>query len=328
MQVDRRTNPGRLRRLAEELAEELPDVHAAVHDHELIVDELDYAERPPRHERRVPSYGSFVHPVREITEWAAVTGLTVVSDSSHTGEGDVDRRYADGIASWVVRPRDGSFHVVVFDRPAGSERDLVVLAEASGATVIQRHPSGVVRLAGSFGVARFDGFGWHVEPAIGSWLTSTACGVDERRSEVFEHLIRFAVHDLGAGGVGATLVFRPADAPDGAFGGGRLEQHLPVPPAFSLLRATDLAPLRHVLGQSDGAAVFDVGGSLRALGVRLVPSVEAESHVEALGGTRHTSARRFSYDEPASIVVTVSDDGPVTVFRRGRVVARSGTAPS
>lgn len=320
MQGDRRSSPGRLRRLTEELADELPQVHAAVHDHALVVDELDYAERPPRHERRVPSYGSFVAPERDIADWAAVTGLTVVSDTSHTGDGEVDRRYADGIASWVVRPGDGSFHVVVFDRPTGSERDLVVLAEASGATIVQRHPSGVVRLAGSFGVARFDGFGWHVEPAVGSWLTSAACGLADEWSTAFEHLIRFAVHDLGAGGVGATLVFRPAAAPEPP----GLERHLPVPPTFNLARPTDLAPLRHVLGQSDGAAVFDVAGSLRALGVRLVPSIEAEAVVEPFGGTRHTSARRYSYDDPESAVVTVSEDGPVTVFRRGRVVARSG----
>lgn len=324
MQGDRRSSPGRLRRLTEELADELPQVHAAVHDHALVVDELDYAERPPRHERRVPSYGSFVAPERDIADWAAVTGLTVVSDTSHTGDGEVDRRYADGIASWVVRPADGSFHVVVFDRPAGSERDLVVLAEASGATLVQRHPSGVVRLAGSFGVARFDGFGWHVEPAIHSWLTGAACGLDDDRSSAFEHLIRFAVHDLGAGGIGATLVFRPDDAPLGE----GLEHHLPVPPTLDLRRATDLAPLRHVLGQSDGAAVFDVGGALRALGVRLVPSAEAEARVGAFGGTRHTSARRYSHDDPASVVVTVSEDGPVTVFRHGRVVARSGTTAS
>ena len=37
----------------------------------------------------------------------------------------------------------------MFDRPAGSERDLVVLAETMGATIVQRHPNGSVRIVGA-----------------------------------------------------------------------------------------------------------------------------------------------------------------------------------
>ncbi len=50
---------GRLRRLAEELSEEgmafLLDGASAV-----LLEELDYALRPPVHERRIPSYGSIL----------------------------------------------------------------------------------------------------------------------------------------------------------------------------------------------------------------------------------------------------------------------------
>ena len=72
-----------------------------------------------------------------------------------------------------------------------------------------------------------------------------------------------------------------------------------------------------------GAALFDRDGVLRRLGVRLVPSASAEASVDALGGTRHTSGRRYSYDEPHATVVVVSEDGPVTVLRHGRIVGRS-----
>jgi hypothetical protein len=78
-----------------------------------------------------------------------------------------------------------------------------------------------------------------------------------------------------------------------------------------------------VLGQIDGAAVFDRDGVLRQLGVRLVPSAVAEADVEGLRGMRHTSGRRFSYDEPDATVIVVSDDGPVTVLRAGRVLGSS-----
>ena len=58
------------------------------------------------------------------------------------------RRFADGLSSWLVRRTDGTNEWMVFDRPAGSERDLVVLASVLDATIIQRHPAGSVRVVG------------------------------------------------------------------------------------------------------------------------------------------------------------------------------------
>ena len=81
--------------------------------------------------------------------------------------------------------------------------------------------------------------------------------------------------------------------------------------------ATHLAPLRHALTQVDGAAVFDGEGVLRQLGVRLIPSSAAEAEVDPLGGTRHTSAHRYSHDDPRATVVAVSEDGPVSLLRHG-----------
>jgi DNA integrity scanning protein DisA with diadenylate cyclase activity len=54
-----------------------------------------------------------------------------------------------------------------------------------------------------------------------------------------------------------------------------------------------------------------------------VPSNHAEQIVEPIGGTRHTSARRYSHDDPLATVIAISDDGPVSVFRNGKVLANS-----
>ena len=59
---------------------------------------------------------------------------------------------------------------------------------------------------------------------------------------------------------------------------------------------------------------------LRQLGVRLIPSSAAEAEVDPLGGTRHTSARRYSHDDPRATVVAVSEDGPVSVLRAGELL--------
>jgi hypothetical protein len=225
----------------------------------------------------------------------------------------------------VIRSVVGHGHatideLAVFDRPAGSERDLVVLAEAMGATVVQRHPTGVVRMVGTFGVLRWAGLSWHHEPPIASWIDSLhACGAHGDR-DVIEGMLEFAVHDLGARGIGALLVYRPDDDAPPSY-----EVRLPTPPPLRIGVPSNLAPLRHVLSQVDGAAVFDATGTLRELGVRLVPSPEAESDVAGFRGMRHTSGRRYSFDDRMATVVVVSEDGPVTVLRAGELLGSSST---
>ncbi|MDE3086812.1 MAG: diadenylate cyclase [Acidobacteriota bacterium] len=307
----------RLRRLADELAEIGLPAFADRSLFDLVVEEADHALRPRVHERRVVGSGAIVGPTTESTAWGAGTALTILRIPVKGQPLEDARRFADGLSSWLVRRAGGDHEWLMFDRPAGSERDLVVLADTLGATLVQRHPSGTVRIVGRFGVLRTEGFDWHHEPPVED-LAAAVADPEVASPEITKALLEFAVHDLGAGGLGAVLVLRPG----GLVGPGG-EQRLPSPPALRVGTPFHLAPLRHALGQVDGAAVFDEHGVLRQLGVRLVPSPWAEREVAPLGGTRHTSARRYSYDEPQAVVVAVSEDGPVTVFRRGSLVGRS-----
>jgi hypothetical protein len=290
--------------------------------HPLAITEIDYALRPAVHERRIPSYGAIIAPGSEPDAWEHGTALAI----SRRPVGDTvtvaARRYADGQSSWLIRTVDGHDEWAVLDRPAGSERDLVVLAEVLDAVVVQRHPAGAVRVVGNFGVLRWNGLDWHHEPLVSTWIDLVdACRPTGNRP-VLETLLEFAVHDLGARGIGATLVYQPDDRLESSF-----EDRLAVPPPLQILRASDLAPLRHALAQIDGASLFDEAGVLRRIGVRLVPTARSEAEVDGLRGTRHTSGRRYSADDPGATVIVVSEDGPVTVMRAGHVVGASA-APS
>jgi hypothetical protein len=309
---------GRVRRLEEELDELDPTVLSAVADQRSLLEELVYAVRPQVHERRVPSYGAIVHPALKSARWFDKTRITVAHRRVEDLADAAVRRFADGITSFTVRGPKGINDLVVFDRSVSSERDLTIVAEASGATVIQRHPSGVVRAAGPFGVLRLLGYDWQLEPPLSRWLDVGACAVDPVSCAVLENLLRFAIHDVAARHVGATFVV----SADGKLASG-VERRYGRPPDFRIDRPADLAPLYHVLGQLDGAAVFDETGMLRELGVRLVPSLTAEESVDAFRGTRHTSALRYSFDDPRATLIVVSEDGPVSVMRAGRRLGRS-----
>ena len=185
---------------------------------------------------------------------------------------------------------------------------------------------------------RWDGLRWHFEPPISTWIDSVGVCGKHGDQGVLETILEFAVHDLGSRGIGALLVYQPdLTGPDLAAGdltaadlvaeaedrAPTFEIRLPVPPPLQISRPADLAPLRHVLAQIDGAAVLDVTGTLRQLGVRLVPSVEAESDVAGFRGMRHTSGRRYSFDDATATVIVVSEDGPVTVLRHGELLGSS-----
>lgn len=315
-------SPARLARLVDELAEAGLDLGGTEPWHAVAVRELDYALRPTVHERRVPSFGAFVAPTTDPSGWEAATNLAIELRS--TGRDvDVARRYADGMSSWLIRHADGRDEGAVFDRPAGSERDLVVLAEATGAVVVQRHPAGAVRVIGGFGVFRWDGIDWHHEPLVSTWIDAVRAEDVHGDRQVLETLLEFAVHDLGSRNIGATLLYRPDgdELPPG------VEDRLATPPPLQVGRPADLAPLRHALAQVDGAAVFDAAGTLRRIGARLVPSAAAEDGVDGYRGMRHTAGRRYSYDDPGATVIVVSEDGPVTVLRAGEILGRSGSTP-
>lgn len=315
---------GQLRRLVEELGEAGLDLDGSEPWHELAIVELDYARRPHVHERRIPSYGAFVNPTVSAWAWEEATDLTIERRPIGDRPTDAARRFADGVSSWLIRHVDGRDEWAVFDRPAGSERDLVVLAESLGAVVVQRHPAGLVRIVGDFGVYRWDTMTWHHEPRVSTWMETVTqvTGAGTKKRELVEMLLEFAVHDLGARNIGATLIYR-ADPTLRA----SIEQRLPAPPPLSIDRPADLAPLRHVLAQIDGAALFDDHGTLVEIGVRLVPSVEAETDVEGFRGMRHTSARRYSFDDPTAVVIVVSEEGPVTVLKGGQKLGASAPLP-
>ncbi|HUA95328.1 MAG TPA: diadenylate cyclase [Acidimicrobiales bacterium] len=307
----------RLARLAEELEESgLPPIIPGAPGR-VLLEEIDHALRPEVHERHVPSSGTIIDPRTAPGAWPSGTQLEI----THLGVAEAPprhiRRFVDGLSSWLVRrtepPGD---EWLVFDRPAGSERDLVVLADALDATVVQRHPVGVVRVVGRFGVLRWEGVRWWHAPPVSTRLAALDAEEDSRAIGVLEALLRLAVHDLGSLGIGALLVYRPGEARSAL-----VRERLPIPPALEVARATHLGPLRHALSQVDGAALFDGAGVLRHLGVELVPHPDPDLPVVPWGGTRHSAALRYSRDDPSAVVIVVSEDGPVTVVRDGAVVA-------
>jgi hypothetical protein len=281
--------------------------------------ELAYALRPQLHEGRVPSYGVLLPPGPVIAPDGGVSTLDTTVDLIPAQDLDLQfaRRFADGVTSFAVRASGSVDHLACFGRNMGEEYDLVGLQAAIGGLVIQRHPAGQVRVFGPSGIVRWDGTSWHHDAPVNAWIARLKMVAPGVMVEGVRPLLRFAIHKLGGRRIGATLIWRPTDHDVPA---NRHEPLIHNTPGLRLDKIGEEAALAHALAQTDGAALFDRHATLIGLGIRLAPSPAAEQTIGAFGGMRHTSALRYSHDDPHSIVIVVSDSGPVTLMHAGHAI--------
>jgi hypothetical protein len=277
----------------------------------LLLAELDYARHPHAHEGVAPRYGALLAtPDAMRRQPAGSLEIVDISDIPLA----VARRLADGRSSFVVRVVGNGERLICFDRTREYESSAVHLAVDTGALVVQRLGRGWVRLSTPQGVATWDGIQWSTKRLsidLASRIAPHAPGADP---SVLANIVELCTHWLGAGRVGATLVWSLAGDPREL---SRVGMGAAVEiPRLDLSHRAHFAALLNALSQYDRAALVDPGGIVATVGVQLRSSERSR----ALGpflGTRHTSALRFTADETSTLVFVVSSNGPLSVFCRG-----------
>ncbi len=311
------------KRLLSEMADDGVTIDADAALWPLLLDELGYARRPPQFERRTPLYGSMIVPedrsliaAGELVELVPLDGLAL----------DHARRFADGRSTYLVRRVDGSRSLATFRRNVQYEADMVEIQDDSGAYLVQRTPVlGVTRLFTPASTVEWTGYRWTARPNARTQLERLRPHLPQIAAPVLGGLLELAVHWLSPGRAGATLVLPGEHGPDGL----DLQHSTPSPPLSVKVRHHYPALLA-ALAQTDLATLVDPAGGVRRLGVGLQSSAEADAAVghrpgwatndggDRVWGMRHRSAARYTYDQPGAVAVVVSEDGPVTVFSRGK----------
>lgn len=342
----------RLARLYTELVEEQVPLPVDGPAGPALLAELSYALHPPVHEGRVPTFGAVVAtgsppfgPAAAAGDGAdgngsggngfgAPAGIAAASSRldhrpdveliGHALEPEMQRLAADGRSTFVWRRPDRPDGLLALARSHEDEADLVALRQRLGeVVVVQRERSGRVRAVTSEGVVIWNTVEWVFKPVATSHLRELTRLLPGVATDVLGSLLDLCVHSLSAAGVGATLVWW-------------LDDDEPTGLDRSTARAAcslTVADRRHhpallnILSQVDRAVVVRRTGELTEVDVALLTSAESGARVAASGGTRHSSARRFSYDQPRSVVFVVSEDGPVSVFSDGASAARVRVDP-
>ncbi|MHC4973595.1 MAG: diadenylate cyclase [Planctomycetota bacterium] len=272
----------------------------------VLLAELLHALKLPRHERTLPAYGSIIWPEEEVGADEQLAPSTL----------DEARALVNGTSSFVRRGKDGTLTVECFVRRIDSELEMVTLSDRCRGTIVQRTPSGVVKVCTSRDVVVYEQGVWYSKPYSSRFARMVMAAAPSAELAVVASVLRLAVHGLSAANIGATLILRIDRTPEKELRrvhAGTDVTYLPL----NVNRAVHIGPIAHLLARADGAMVLSRNGHVQKYGCLLTYTDRARDALEVTGGTRHTSAKCFSYDEPGTLVITVSEDGPVTVFSRG-----------
>jgi DNA integrity scanning protein DisA with diadenylate cyclase activity len=273
----------------------------------VLLVELLHALKLPRHERTLPAYGSIIWPEEVVDADEQLAPSTL----------DEARALVNGTSSFVRRGKDGELTVECFERRIDSELEMVMLSDTCRGTIVQRTPAGVVKVYTSRDVVVYEQGVWYSKPYSSRFARMVVSAVPSADLAVVHSVLRLAVHGLSAANIGATLVLRIDRTQEMDLQG----VHAGTDVSYLMLnvnRAVHIGPIAHLLARADGAMVLSRTGHVQEYACHLSYSDRARDALEVTGGTRHTSAKCYSYDEPRTLVMAVSEDGPVTVFSRGK----------
>ena len=224
-----------------------------------------YARNPPVHERRRPSYGCVVLPVRDLPTGGpeGVDIVELVDEGAHESA----RELADGLRTFVVRASQGGAALAYM---SAADDTLVHQATDINAWIVQRHPNGIVRVFGRERLFVFDNDEWAVKPyGHTRWLQlAHAIGADAAQLTVGMALLDLCLHVLSARRIGATFVWMVRG------GGEALDAHLQkqarqIAAPLNVRDAQLFEPLVTLLASVDGACIIDEAGSV--VGVKEFP---------------------------------------------------------
>lgn len=283
-----------------------------------LLGEILYGRRAPQHEGRPPQYGALVFD--GVPDWDSSPSPPVLIPSEGVPATEL-RRYADGRRCFTVVVPGQPAGLVAFDHAVDDELGAVRL-QRTGAVVVQRLPTGTVRVCSGSAVIIWTGSQWLYKPLADEYLRLVTRLAPHADVAVLGGLLELAVHTLAAARVGATLVWNVDGIAPHDPRGGLVEVTRSGPtPALSAARRPHFAALRSALGQTDLATIVAADGTVGPIGARLDHTLDAGRLVPPLGGARHTSARRFTYDVPSVLAVVASASGRVTIMSGGAVAA-------
>jgi hypothetical protein len=286
-----------------------------------VLSELSLVVIGEAHEGIIPSCGAIF--VEIASELFGVNYVLVPLEQI-----SMARKFANGIDCFILFEKDIFFGLVFFKEPLLNELVFVRAFPPSGGLFVQRGPTGTVKFFQGNSIILLENRNWFTKPLIkeAAWKISRC--VFEINHSILNRILEFSFHLVSPKPqVGATIVWWLKAIPTENTELQITGQDISVF-NFSILDESQSITFCHFLSQIDGATFLDSDGKFMRTGIHLKNSNKSRTIIPELKGTRHTSAQRFSYDYPDTLVITVSSDGPVSIFSDGVNISKLLIHPS
>jgi hypothetical protein len=290
-----------------------------------VLEELYHVLYPKRHEGLIPPYGVLLAPAPPPSLAPAIScGL-----GREVGSGlrkELLRRFADGRQTFVYYAGTNSPVLLRLETSASDELELLNLAHRVGeGLVLKRRKTGLVTIVWQDKVFTVRDREWLVRtPPLGHPIRALwqACGIEgEVAGAVAQRMLQLCWYVLSPQGIGATFVWYLREPSDEDLAFWREAQDV-TSLQLNVQREADYGEIVHLARHWDGAVLVGPGGDVRLIKGQLGGFKERTIDiVKEFRGTRHTSARRFSYEHEKTIAFVVSQDGGLTKFSDGAIVA-------
>ena len=279
-----------------------------------IIREIALTLIPEVHEGKINSYGIlFVEDVKDLEN---VDFVPLPKDQI-----DLTRKLADGQRWFVLYEKNEFVGLADFRIPLSTEIEFIRNFPIAAGLAIQRNTAGVTKFFQGDSLTIQDNRRWFTKPNVKTAAWKVSQCVANIDKAILNQILEFAFHLVSpTTRVGAILVWFLKPMPEEVAEDTSDTTDL-INLNLSIVNDSHTAMICHLLAQVDGATFLGPKGNLIRTGVQLKYSDESLGLISEMRGTRHTSSVRFSYDMEEAIVVTISEDGPVTVFSSGASIA-------
>lgn len=279
---------------------------------------------PIQHEGHTVPYGFVFAKTKGCVEQRAA-GRRLIQQKNLTLKDA--HRLANGLHAFVTYVKADRFlGLLCFDPPLVDEIQLIEVALNLGGMVCRVDTRACASLYLGAGIAACEHRQWLLKPHVQSIMEAVTQCVPQADKGTFRKLLEFCYYKLSPSRIGATIVWCLREPTRGEMQ--KMKSQVDLQPYdLNLTIGNDAAVIAHLLSNADGALILNEAAKAMGAAAHLQYSRKSERLIRATEGTRHTSARRFSYDAPKVVVFVVSSDGPVSVFSDGVKIGHLAVLP-
>jgi hypothetical protein len=187
--------------------------------------------------------------------------------------------------------------------------------------IIQKDSAGITKVIHESGITIHNDRVWWQKRSVRTVLGQVRMHVPQVGVHLLRDILEFAFHHLSPRNIGATLVLYLAESGSGLESMRSPDSMNLRDRSLNISDSTVTSVISDIIARNDGATIISANGANLGVGSHLQNSDRSKELVSQHKGPGTLQRDDSRLMNPKAVVVTVSEDGPVTVFSDGIDIA-------